>query len=317
MKKTSALKTVIERVNSSFKANDDHEVEDKDYFYLFVICVLIGISLANIILRLVMNTYEFSEWMEYFKDIDYRIFIGGMENGLFNFYDEVEGFDYPPYYLYFWYFIFFPFYILPFGIYIWDIFRIILTAFTIKRVSEVFTNTKDEYMFYFFAIFGYAIDAFHNNTNFLITFLLLESYIFLNKNKKWISGVLFALSIFKINSIIFLPLLLIIRKIDLKDLKYYLVPIAIIWVPYFIFPSYLQQMLSNWVFQEQSKQLHIIDAILWKALQPPHLFFIGLMILIFLVNIKNKKWKNILRIALPTVIITYMIRLIIILNVPT
>ncbi|TXT60459.1 MAG: conserved membrane protein of unknown function [Promethearchaeota archaeon] len=319
MKKTNLLKTIIEQVNNSFLSKDRIHAEEKDYFYLYVICVLLGISLANIILRLVMSSYSFTEWMEYFKDIDYRIFVGGMENGLQNFYDEVEGFDYPPYYLYFWYFIFFPFYILPFnlGIYFWDLLRMILTTITINNVSKTFKYKKNIYLFYSFTIFGYAIDTFHNNTNFLITFLLLESYILLNRDKKWASGILFALCTFKINSVIFIPLLLIVKKINWRDLKYYLLPFLLLCIPYFIFPSYFLQMLGNWIYQEEDKNLLLIDAIMWKALQPPHLFFIGLLLLILLENVGDERWRNLLRIIVPTAIIIYMIRLIIILNVPS
>ena len=68
------------------------------------------------------------------------------------------------------------------------------------------------------------IDGWYNNCNFLIIFFLFMSYIYLDKNKMWISGIFFALSTIKINSVLFLPVLLLVRKIKFKDLVYYLVP---------------------------------------------------------------------------------------------
>jgi len=280
------------------------------YFIIFFTCI----TIALIILRILLYFFHISDWIQETKDIDFKILIAGMDNGLINFYDPVAISDWPPYYLYFWYFIFYLIYIIPLntiiGVYFWDILRLVLTVMVIKESPAVFRNKKDLLIFYLMCIIGYSIDAYFNNVNFVILFLLFYSYIFLERNKKWIAGILFTFAAFKITAILFLPVLLIIKKIKWKDLIYFLIPLLIICIPYLIFPDYFFQMILNWGHSDtEIRGILFIDSILWKALQPSHLAFIGLLLLIFLENIKNEKNKNFYRIILVSIIAIYYVYL--------
>ncbi|MFW9827905.1 MAG: glycosyltransferase family 87 protein [Candidatus Thorarchaeota archaeon] len=289
-------------------------LDKKSSLPLYFISFFTIITIVLIIVRIFF--LGMSEWVQETKDIDFKILIEGMNNGLINFYDPVAISDWPPYYLYFWYFIFFPVYFLQYfsniiiGIYVWDIVRLFFTIIVIRKSPQVFKNKKDLLIFYILCIVGYSIDAYYNNVNFLILFLLFYSFIFLEKEKKWIAGILFVLSTFKITALAFLPVLLIIRKIKWKDLIYYLVPFIIICIPYIVFPSYFFQMFGNWLYSDSEIQgLLIIDSIIWKALQPSHLMFIGLLLIIFLENIKKEERKRLYRIILVSIITIYYIYL--------
>ncbi|MFX0038108.1 MAG: glycosyltransferase family 87 protein [Promethearchaeota archaeon] len=290
------------------------EQEERSLIHLYFIYLFIIITITLIILRVFLYFFEISEWIQLTKDIDFKILIAGMDNNLINFYDPVPISDWPPYYLYFWFFIFYPVYIIPFntiiGVYVWDIMRLILTILIIRETPKVFKNRKDLLIFYIFSIIGYSIDAYYNNVNFLISFFLFYSFAFLEKNKKWISGILFTLSTFKITAFLFLPVLLIVRKIKWKDLIYYLVPFLVICIPYLIFPNYFLQMINNWLHNDAGIQgILIFDSIMWKALQPSHLMFIGLLLIIFMENIKSEDRKNLYRIILVSIITIYYIYL--------
>jgi hypothetical protein len=281
----------------------------KYFTYLFII-----ISVLFVILRVILYFFDISPWIKATKDIDFKILLEGMDNGLVHFYDPIPISDWPPYYLYFWYFLFFPIYILPpqgvISIYVWDALRLILTILVVKESSKLFKNKRDLLIFYILGIVGYSIDAYYNNVNFLIVVLLFYSFVFLEKDQKWISGILFTFSAFKITAILFLPVLLIVRKIKLKDLLYYLIPFALICIPYMIFPEYFIQMITNWGHSDAEIQgFLIIDSIIWKALQPSHLMFIALLLIIFLENIKDEKRKKIFRIVLVSIIILYYVYL--------
>jgi hypothetical protein len=285
---------------------------EKSYFHLYIICIFAGITIILIELRIFLTFFEISEWMQATKDIDFYILLEGMDNGLIDFYNPVAISDWPPYYLYFWYFLFFPIYLIPpfIGVYVWDILRLILVIFIIRDSPKVFKNRKDLIIFYILGMVGYSVDAYYNNVNFLISFFLFYSFVFLEKDKKWISGILFALSTFKITALLFLPVLLIVKKIKWKDLLYYLTPFIIICIPYVIFPNYFFQMFGNWLHSDSEIQgILIIDSIMWKALQPSHLMFIALLLIIFLENIKKEDRRNLYRIILVSIITVYYIYL--------
>ncbi len=289
--------------------------EQKSSFQLYFIYLCIIITIIFIELRIFLYFFDISEWIQTTKDIDFKILIEGMDNGLVDFYNTIGITDWPPYYLYFWYFLFLPIYIIPYnviiGVYVWDFLRLILVILVIKKSPKAFKNQKDLLIFYILSIVGFSIDAYYNNVNFLIVFFLFYSYIFLERNKKWISGILFTLATFKITALLFLPVLLIARKVKWKDLIYYLIPFFIICVPYIIFPNYFLQMFNNWLFSDE--EIHgilIFDSIMWKALQPSHLMFIGLLLIIFLENLKNEDRKNLYRIILISIITVYYIYLI-------
>ena len=280
----------------------------------YFIYIFIGISVLFMILRILLYFFEISPWIQETKDIDFKILFEGMDNGLLHFYDPVTISDWPPYYLYFWYYLFFYVYIIPteglIGVYVWDVLRILLTIIVIRESPKVFKNKKDLLIFYIFSLVGYTIDAYYNNVNFLIVFLLFYSFVYLEKDQKWVAGILFTLATFKITAIIFLPVLLIVRKIKFKDLLYFLIPLLIICIPYIIFPDYFFQMVHNWTYSDaEIKGFLVIDSIIWKALQPSHLMFIALLLIIFLENIKTENYKNIYRVILVSIISVYYIYL--------
>ncbi|MFX1409473.1 MAG: glycosyltransferase family 87 protein [Promethearchaeota archaeon] len=289
--------------------------EEKTPLHNYFIIILGIITLFLIFLRIILLFYDISPWIKETRDIDFKILLEGMDNGLINFYEDVEISDWPPYYLYFWYFLFFPIYILPYilGVFVWDFLRLTLSIAIINDSSKVFKNKRDLLIFYILGTVGYSIDAYYNNVNFLIAFLLFYSYIYIEADKKWIAGILFTLATFKITAILFLPVLILVRKIKWKDLIYFLIPFFIIFVPYMIFPDYLFQMISNWGYSDaEIKGILFFDSILWKALQPSHLMFIGLLLIIFLENIENEKNKNLYRIILVLVVTVYYVYLTII-----
>ena len=288
---------------------------EKEYpNHKYLICLFVAITISFIILRIILYYFEISPWIKETKDIDFKILLEGMKNGIIDFYDPITISDWPPYYLYFWYYLFFFIFIIPtaglIAVYVWDVLRLILIILIIKDSPKVFKNRKNLLIFYGFSTIGYIIDAYYNNVNFLIVFLLFYSFIYLEKDQKWIAGILFTLATFKITSILFIPVLLIVRKIKFKDLIYYLIPLAIICIPYMIFPEYFFQMVTNWGHSDT--EIHgilIIDSIIWKALQPSHLMFIALLLIIFLENIKAEERKNLYRIILVSMITLYYIYL--------
>jgi hypothetical protein len=280
----------------------------------YVIYILAIITIFFIVLRILLNFFDISLWIKETKDIDFKILLEGMDNGLVNFYNDVLISDWPPYYLYFWYFLFFPIKIIPtnglVGVYVWDVLRLILTILIVRKSPKMFKNKKDLLIFYIFGIVGYSIDAYYNNVNFLIAFLLFYSFVYLEKDQKWIAGILFTLATFKITAIIFIPVLLVARKLKFKDLVYFLLPFGIIFVPYLIFPEYFLQMITNWGYSDAEIQgVLIIDSVIWKALQPSHLMFIGLLLIIFIENIKNMERKNLYRVILVSIITVYYLYL--------
>jgi len=280
----------------------------------YIIYLLAIITIFFIILRILLYFFDILPWIKETKDIDFKILLEGMNNSLANFYDEIPISGWPPYYLYFWYFLFFPIKIIPtdglIGVYVWDVLRLVLTILIIRESPKMFKNKKDLLIFYIFGIVGYSIDAYYNNVNFLIAFLLFYSFVYLERDKKWIAGILFTLATFKITAIVFIPVLLISRKIKLKDLVYFLIPFAIICVPYMIFPEYFLQMITNWGHSDAEIQgILFIDSIIWKALQPSHLMFIGLLLIIFMENIKNLERKNLYRVVLVSIITVYYVYL--------
>ncbi len=281
----------------------------KCVIYLFAV-----LTIFFIILRILLYFFDIFPWLKETKDIDFKILLEGMNNGLANFYDEVPISVWPPYYLYFWFFLFFPIKIIPtdglIGVYVWDVLRLLLTTLVIRESPKVFKNKKDLLIFYVFGIVGYIIDAYYNNVNFLIVFLLFYSFVYLERNQKWLAGILFTLATFKITAILFIPVLLITRKLKLKDLVYFLIPFAIICIPYMIFPTYFWQMIANWGHQDVEIQGFLqIESTIWKALQPSHLMFIGLMLIIFMENIKNVERKNLYRVILVSMILVYYVYL--------
>jgi hypothetical protein len=279
-----------------------------------MVYLLIATTIFLMLSRIVVNLLDLPLFLDGSRDVDFKILLLGLRNGLINFYDPVivpEGVpDWPPYYLYFWYFIFFPMGLVPFeiGIYIWDILRLVLSSYIVLKGFKIIKSRTNLLWFYFTIFVGVLIDGWYNNCNFLLIFFLLISYTSLENDRKWLSGIFFALSTIKINSVLFLPVLLLVRKIKFKDLIYYIVPFAVLCLPYVIFPDYLFQMLSNWSNSTPGIQgLTPLDPIIWKAVQPSHLMFLGFMfILIFEYLMQFEKGEKIRTIIVSVLIIFYI-----------
>ena len=292
-------------------SNDEQE-------YPFHLIFIISLIIITIILTIMRIFLYFNESIYFRRDYDFIILREGIKNGLINFYDPIEGSEWPPYYLYFWYFMFYPMYLMPIeiGLYIWDILRLISVVYVFFKAKELFENRTDLIIFYILSCIGYTVDAYFNNVNFLILFFLFNSYLALKKDKKWIAGILFTLATFKINAFLFLPVLLIAKKIKFKDLIYYLVPFFIVFIPYIIFPDYFMQMVTNWGHSDEAVE-GILISMFWKALQPSHLMFIGLLLIIFLDGITDFKRKKIYRISsLSAIVIYYVYMTIVVFVIP-
>ncbi|MBY8986929.1 MAG: DUF2029 domain-containing protein [Candidatus Lokiarchaeota archaeon] len=279
-----------------------------------MVYLLISVAIILILGRIVVNLMDLPLFLDGSRDVDFRILLLGLKNGLIDFYDPVlvpEGVpDWPPYYLYFWYFIFYPMGLIPFefGVYIWDILRLVICSYIVLKGFKIIKNRTNLLWFYFTILVGFIIDGWYNNSNFLIIFFLLLSYTSLENDKKWVSGIFFALSTIKINSILFIPVLLLTKKIKFKDLIYYVIPFIALCLPYIIFPDYLFQMLDNWANSTPGIQgLTFLDPIIWKAVQPSHLMFLGFMlIMIFEQLIQKEKGQKIRTIIVLILILFYI-----------
>ena len=265
----------------------------------FIFLVII-ITIFLIITRIIFNIFEFPEVLEILRDVDYYMRLEEVNNGLFEFYNPDK--DFPAVYLYYWYFMFLPMSVIPteIGLYIWDGLRLISTIYVMKNVPKITDNQRDLFIFYGGTLFGYFLDGYFNNCNFIIQLLLLESYFSWEKEKKWIAGILFTLALYKINVIIYLPILGLIKKLRVKDLIYYLLPIGLLSIVYIIFPNFFLQMITNWMnFEGQEPVVFtpfsfiiIFNLITWQALQPAQLMYFCLIIIIISEYFQDIKKRN-------------------------
>jgi len=240
------------------------------------------------------------------RDYDYAIFVFESQLGIIDFHMPDVG----SFYLYFWYFIFFPFSLIPkeIGFYIWDTARLVAVIYMFKNVDKISDKKKNILVFLILSTIGYFADAYLNNSNWIVGLLLFISYIELEKDKKWISGILFALTLYKLTPVFFPIILLIIKKVKLKEVIYYILPSVVICVPYIIFPQYFLNFLHNLTIvrgidpataPEFIKFLRIIV----KAFQTGHMIFYGFLVLIIIENIKNPKREKILRVILFSILL--------------
>jgi len=270
-----------------------------------IIYTVICITLILIILRILfyfINIELLSENSLIFimmknRDLNFKSLYNLMDNGIIFYYQEHPFTQDKAIYLYFWFFIFYPFYLMPMEVsmYIWDLLRLISTIFIIVKIRRITENERDILYFYFFLSIGYFADMYLNNTNWLIQIFLFESYSQLKKEDKRLSYILFALASFKITIIAFPIILLIIKKIKIKEMINFYIPIALISIPYIVFPNYLLQIISNWSESGYSSSSFILFDVffkIWPLIQMPHLMFISIIALIVLVNIKNEKLKK-------------------------
>lgn len=262
--------------------------------------LLIATTLFFMIIRILIIYLDFPFLFAASKDNDFRNLVRWNQEGLAN---------YPPYYLYYWYFIFYPFGILDLFISatIWDILRLIVTSYVAYKIYSVVTYRIDQEVIYILIYIGFLNDGHYNNCNFVIMLFLYLSYKFLEEDKKWASGMFFALAAFKINTIIYLPVLLIMKKIKLKEIFYYLIPYGLLLLPYIIFPDYTIQLISNWLgitpgigsttigsiapkASASADSIFVLfNSILTKALQPSQLLYFSIFLMIILQAIIDNK----------------------------
>ncbi|TXT64612.1 MAG: conserved membrane protein of unknown function [Promethearchaeota archaeon] len=256
------------------------------------------------IFRILFVLFDFPYFMEGPFDADFYILRDHMEGGLYHFYDENKA--RAAIYLYYWYFLFFPFYIIPpqISIYLWDIFRLITYLYVINKVQKI---SKDDFVVYSFILLsyiGFFFDAYLGNSNFLILFFLFQSYLYLDTNKIWLSGIFFALSCFKITSFLFLLLWVILRKLKLRDIPRYITPFLLFLIPYIIFPNLFFQYINNLFILEGLKGelvklpdlgnpilnfLAEIYLFIWQAVQPAQIMVYAFFLFFIMKYIMERK----------------------------
>lgn len=275
--------------------------ETRQHYTLLNIFIIIIITIALIILRIIFTFFKeelsgifFIDLLMKNRDLNFRTNYDLMQNGVFNYYEENPLINGSAIYLYFWYFIFYPFYIIPFeiSIYIWDILRFISMIYISINIYKIAQNRQNLLIFFVFSSIGYFADMYLNNTNWVIQLFLYESYIQLEKKRKYLSGILFTLATFKITILIIPIILIIIKKIKARDLIYYILPLTLICIPYIIFPEYFISMVSNWVQSGDISSYFSLFSLIWRLIQPAHLMYISIIVLIIPMNIKNENLRN-------------------------
>lgn len=269
----------------------------KGFFGIFIV-----LTIYFIIVRILLFYTHFdTPLINFEKDTDLRIQYELMKGGLENFYSTSNYYEddigrWVSVYLYYWYFIFYPIQLIPMDImvFIYDFLRLIIGIYVLMKVYEMANEKKNFKWFLFVYSVGFWYDGFLNNFNFLLQFLLLESYLYIDKNK-WIAGILFTLGMVKINVFLFLIGLLVIKKIRVKDAFYFLIPLLIACLPYIIFPNFLFQMISNWLLIEEyvpestwHNPLLISLHFIWQGFQPAHLLHLGIVSFVIFENAKNQ-----------------------------
>jgi len=274
--------------------------EKRQHYTQLNIIIIIIITIALIILRIIFTLFQdelsgifFIDLLMKNRDLNFRTNYDLMQNGIINYYKENPLINGNAIYLYFWYFIFYPFYVLPFeiSIYIWDMLRFISMIYITINIYKHVQNRNDLLIFFVFSSIGYFADMYLNNTNWIIQLFLYESYIQLEKERKYLSGVFLTLASFKIIILIIPIILIIIKKIKAKDLIYYILPLTLICIPYIIFPEYLLSMFSNWVQSGDIPSGFSLFSVVWRLIQPAHLMYISIIVLIIPMNIKNENLR--------------------------
>jgi len=275
--------------------------EDKNYsINLIFIYIIIVITAALTILRIIFY-FTGENAFTVLRDYDYWIFFNESKLGLI----DIHTPDIGTFYLYYFYIMFYPFSLVPMeiGVYIWDVARLASTIYIFKKIDSVSEDQKNIIAFLILSTLGYFADAYLNNSNWIVLLLLFFSYLELEKDRKWISGILFSLSLFKLTPFAFPIILLIVKKIKLKDIIYYLIPTVLICLPYIIFPEYFFNFVFNLTIVRGIDPASVSAfvkflRIVIKAVQTAQVIFYGFMMLAFLENIKDPKRKSRLRIIL-------------------
>jgi len=286
------------------RSNELTFVKDKRESYILIyLIIIIVITSVLIAFRIIFSIFQEESTGSFFidllirnRDLNFKTNYDLMHNGFIHYYEENPLTNDKAIYLYFWYFIFYPFYSLPLevSVYVWDLLRFISTIYVAIKLKKIIEDKRDLLFFLLFSGIGYFADMYLNNTNWLIQLLLYGSYIQLEKDKKVFSGILFTLATFKITLILIPFIFILIKKIKWKDLIYYLLPLILICLPYIIFPGYFLSMISNWYTSaEASTSLPILNffLIIWRLIQPAQLMFVSILVVILILNIKNEKIK--------------------------
>lgn len=236
-------------------------------------------------------------------DADYMLRVDELSNGLFNLYGDLYNTGSLCHYLYYWYFYFFPFWILPpiVGVFLWDLLRLIMFLYIIEKIDNYIKDDMNYLLWIGITQTAFYFDQYLNNANFLIMFFLFVSYEMLLKEKKVAATIFFILGVIKINALIYLVVILVNKKINFRELiVYYVVPLLCVMLPYFIFPDYLYQWLSNLGFFYSDlptefsmyNLFRFIIIILWKMFQFAQFMFYGFIFALFIEE-RKEKWRNI------------------------
>ena len=275
--------------------------EDKKYPITSIfIYIIIIITIILTVLRIIFYFTDENAFTV-LRDVDYGIFFSESKLGII----EIHKPDSGTFYLYYFYIMFFPFSLIPLdiGVYIWDVARLISTIYVFKNIEKISEDRKNIVVFLILCTLGYFADAYLNNSNWIVLLLLFFSYVEFEKNRKWISGILFTLTVFKLTPIMFPIILLIVKKVKLKDLIYFFLPLILICLPYIIFPEYFFNFLYNLTIIRGVDPATVsvfikFLRIVVKAFQTAQIIFYGFMVLVFIENIKDPKRRNIVRIIL-------------------
>ena len=275
--------------------------------YLVYIGSVILISVIYILFRIYFYFFQNSIIYD-LRDSDYLILYELHLNGLVDYYKDVSFAGFPQFYLYYWYFISYPFFLLPpmIGVYIWDIFRIIITIYIARKILEINEKTEDLIIFFILSFLGYQADFYMNNSNWIIYFFLYLSYIYLNKDNKIVSGIFFALALYKINAVLFLFIMLLVRKIKFKEIIYYIIPFILLCIPFLIYPPYFLEWLNN-VLGFREHEVSNLWTILFRIMfliESAQYLFISYLMMIYLTDTKHQEWKKWTRLILPIIFTT-------------
>jgi len=283
------------------------DIDKNRNIYLVYIGAVILISIIYILIRIYFYFYQNSIIYE-LRDSDFIILWEHHQRGLFDYYNNVSSYGFAQYYLYYWYFISYPFFLLPpaVGVYIWDIFRIIVTIYIARKILEMDENTEDLLVFFILSFLGYQADFYMNNSNWIIYLFLYLSYIYLNKNNFVVSGVFFALAMYKVNACFFLFVIILVRKIKFRELVYYIIPFLLLCIPFFIYPNYFFQWLGNALgFQENEvSSIWTILIRIMFLIESAQYLFISFLMIVYLIDTKHQKWKKWTRMIVPIIFTT-------------
>jgi len=270
------------------------EIESK-YINLVIIIILL-ITISVIILRNSYILLDFPTFLEYYTSEDFYILSEAQQEGLLNYYNAANK-SRMPLYLYYWYFLFFPFGIIPpyISIYFWEILRAGLSIFIVKNVYIISRDRINFFVFLVPFMFGYIFDTILGNSNFLILFFLYLSYKYLensdHQNRFWIAGFFFGLACFKIYVIGIIPILILTKKLNFRPLPKFVTPFLLLLTPYILFPNYLFDFISGAFAVASPDVISKIFSSYLAFFQPGPFMIFSFGFLIVLEYVSKKKYR--------------------------